>query len=368
MTSNTVRTTSFARPTLEQLRQRAIATINDKLPGVDATLRNSVLDVLSAVVADMANELYGYLDYIADQVIIDTASDEYLDRWGLVWGITRKLASFATGTILVFGTQGSVLPAGKEFTRGDMVFVTESSALIPANGSVEIDIKAKKVGLSGNTPADAKLSLTSPVAGIISEAVVGEMGITGGTERESNEDYLARVLARIQNPPHGGSKTDWEQWTLEVPGVTRAWCYPLEMGPGTVGIRFMMDNIYEDGIPEAGDVQHVADYLNTYDRKPVTAHVYVNAPIPQLINVEIANLAKDTPEVRQAISAELTDLFAREAYPGCTVYISKIWEAISVATGVNHFDLVSPAANMQMPASTIPILGEVTYTELKNAY
>lgn len=364
MAGNIVRTTNFTRPTLSQLRQRAISTINDKLPGADAMLRNSVLNVLSTVLADLTSELYGYLDYIADQIIIDTASDEYLDRWGLIFGITRKMADFSTGSIIVTGAEGSQVLSGTIYKRSDdTVFIVTESVAIPATGSTTAVIKAQKVGVSGNTSAGAKLLLSSPIAGVVSESVVGELGLTGGSERESNESYRDRILLRIQEPSRGGSQSDWVHWTLEISGVTRAWCYPLEMGLGTVGIRFMMDNTYDNGIPQAGDVARVYDYLNAYDRKPVTADVFVNAPIPEAINITIQDLSKDTPEVRQAIWDELLDLFNREAYPGCLIYMSKIWEAISIAAGVEHFTLIQPTSNIQMQAGVIPILNEIIYRE-----
>ena len=58
-------------------------------------------------------------------------------------------------------------------------------------------------------------------------------GIAGGADEQSDLLLLQRVLARLRQPPHGGADFDYIRWALEVPGVTRAWVYPLELGAGT---------------------------------------------------------------------------------------------------------------------------------------
>ena len=80
--------------------------------------------------------------------------------------------------------------------------------------------------------------------------------LDGGTDEETDEELRARVLRRIRQPPMGGDAYDYVAWALAVPGVTRAWCSPLEMGIGTVTVRFMMDDLRadNDGFPIADDI------------------------------------------------------------------------------------------------------------------
>jgi uncharacterized phage protein gp47/JayE len=355
--------TAFNRPTLPELRERAIAEINAKIPGADANLKNSVLSVIVSILAGMTSELYGYLDFIAEQVFVDTAEAEYLDGLGADWGVHRKLAAFAAGGIAVEANLDTAIQIGTRYRRKDgKVYITTESAVLPADVGATVKVKAEKVGYDGNTEGGQKLSLLSPIAGVLSDAVITSAGLTGGADRERDELYRERILYRIQEPPRGGSKTDYERWMLEVPGVTRAWCYPLESGAGTVGLRFMMDDTYPDGIPQQADLDAVYDYIAADERKPVTAVISVNAPVPQTVDIEITELAPNTPEAREAIESELKYLFYRTAYPGSTVYVSQIWEAIAVAGGIEHFKLRSPAVDDTMPVGVIPVLGQITYT------
>ena len=84
--------------------------------------------------------------------------------------------------------------------------------------------------------------------------------LTGGTDTETDDQLRARILHRIQNPPMGGAQADYVTWALAVPGVTRAWAAP-EQGPGTITVRFLMDDLRadDDGWPTPADVQAVVD-------------------------------------------------------------------------------------------------------------
>lgn len=75
----------FTRPTLTELIDRVITDISSRVTGVDsAVLRRSLLGVIGQSEAGAAHMLYGYLDWIAKQSIIDTAEKEHLERWAAI--------------------------------------------------------------------------------------------------------------------------------------------------------------------------------------------------------------------------------------------------------------------------------------------
>ena len=71
---------SFERPDLPTLIERAIADIESRLTGADARLRRSNLNVLARVHSGAAHGLYGYLDWLAKQILPDSADAEFLER------------------------------------------------------------------------------------------------------------------------------------------------------------------------------------------------------------------------------------------------------------------------------------------------
>ena len=194
------------------------------------------------------------------------------------------------------------------------------------------------------------------MTGVDAEAIGSEMA--GGAEAESDESLRERLLYRLRNPPRGGTATDYVAWAKEVPGVTRAWCFPKEQGVGTVVVRFATDGLTETGIPTEGMVQIVADYIA--QAAPVTAATTVLAPVAKPIAFQIKNLTPNTA-VRAQIAAELKSLFLREASPGGVVLITHIQQAISSAAGEEDYVLVYPTENVAAENYELPVVGDIGY-------
>jgi uncharacterized phage protein gp47/JayE len=353
---------AFSRPTLKDLSNRMEADVASRLPGTDPKLRYSLLGILARVFAGAVHGLYGYLQWISKQVLPDTAEKEYLDRWSVIWNVLRKPAVSATGIVVCTGTNGSVIPAGTLLQRSDAVeFTTDADATIVA-GTVNASVTAVAGGVAGNTAAASNLNFVTPVAGVNSTAAVDGAGLIGGLDIESDDDLRARLLARIQQPAQGGAAHDYIAWALEMAGVTRAWCYPLENGAGTVVVRFMMDDSYANGIPLAGDVTAVQNYIDA--RRPVA--IAINgftavAPVAVPINFTLT-VSPNTQAVKDAVTAELKDLILRDSAPGGTIRISRIREAISLAADETDHVLTAPAANVTHTTNQIATMGTVTFS------
>lgn len=351
----------FLRPELQTLIDRSVSEINARLPGADARLAFSNLNVMAYVQAALAHGLYGFIDWIYRQVFPDTAEAENLQRWATIWGVSRKDASPATGNITLTGTNGVTIPAGTLLQRSDgRQYQTTADATIAA-GVASAAVVSVTAGVASVCAAGVSLNLVSPVAGVDSSCVVATGGLTGGADAESDEALRARLLARIQTPPQGGSANDYITWALEVPGVTRAWVYPLELGPGTASVRFVRDN---DGpgtaiLPDLSEVAAVQAHIDLL--RPVTAQVTVVAPVAAPINFQIQGLTPNTASVKAAVAAELQDMLLREATPGGTILLSHIRAAISAATDEDDYVLVSPTANVTNGTGQMGVMGTITW-------
>jgi uncharacterized phage protein gp47/JayE len=342
--------------------------IRGSLPGADAIVPNSVLRVLSDAMGGLCHFVLQYVDWLALQLLPDTAETEWLDRHGVIWlvnadGTTgRKLATLAQGTAVFVTSTGSVsVPTGTQLSYSTGVgyqttadIVTDSTGLpSPA------PILALDTGSLGNLDPGTPLALQTPLTGAIDAITVGTLD--GGTDDETDDELRARVLKRIREPPMGGDATDYEQWALAVPGVTRAWCAPLEMGMGTVTIRFMMDDLRASngGFPTPDDVDAVAAYIDTV-RPVAVKDFFVEAPIPYPVNLRISYLDSDDASTRAEIEQSLLVVFRARAVPGQFWYRSWSDEGIAGAAGVNAYDLV--ASDVPMPApGYMPVLGDVTF-------
>jgi uncharacterized phage protein gp47/JayE len=349
---------SFERPTLSALREQSRADIAARLSGVDPALRRTLARVLADAMAALAHHQYGYLDWIALQVIPATAEGVYLDRWARIVGLPRKAPTAAGGGVTATGTDGIAIPAGTTLTRSDgVVYAVTADAVIDA-GTATLSVLAQSAGAAGDLDAGAALTFVTAIPGVTGTAMVDAGDITGGGPAESDDALRGRLIARLSDPPAGGAAHDYVAWALEMPGVARAWVLPLNRGLGTVDVAFVMDG-RTDIFPETGDVAAVQAHIDA--RRPVTADSLVFAPTPAWINVTITGLNSDTSAVRGAIVAELAAQIARDAAPAGTIRRSRLIEAVSRAAGENWHTMTVPSGDVTQAAGELAILGTVTF-------
>jgi uncharacterized phage protein gp47/JayE len=352
----------FLRPSLPDLMNRAADALNLAVPGAEAHLRWTNLGVLAAVIAGATHEMHGHLEAIAATVLPDRAQGLMLDRHAQWRGLSRHAPGPAAGQVLITGAEpATLIPAGHRYVGPTKAIyeVAVPGGVVGSDGRSTIQVEAVALGAEANLPEGAELSIVAPLAGIPSKATVAEGGLTGGAAEESDDALRMRLAAHVQRPPQGGAEHDYIAWAKTVPGVTRVWAAARRPTVGLVTVRFMMDETYPDGLPQLGDIASVQAVLD--EQRPLTALPIAMAPTPLLVPISITNLQPTTVAVRQAVEAELRDLFKHGTAVGERLPISHIREAISRATGENDHVLMSPVGDISPTDGQIPILGAVTW-------
>jgi uncharacterized phage protein gp47/JayE len=382
---------AFSRPTLTALRDRALqdvaaAQIYDSVTGQvvnPVLLQFDPLSIAAKIMAGLAYEEYGYLDYIALQATPYTATDEAALSWGGLVGISLRPATPASGTASFTGTAGRDIPQGTALTRGDGVgYTTTADVVVPQSGSATVPFVATSPGASTTITAGAAISLSAPIAGVQSTGVVAS-STAPGSDIETVDSLKARYLQRYAAPPQGGSLTDFEEWAMTVPGVTRAWASASVMGPGTVGVYFMLDasEAGAAGYPQgtngvspldnnsrprdlthiaAGDQRTLADALIPH--QGATQLVYALSPIPTPIAFSIANMGTgNTLANQQAIQTALTEALLAVGTPLGQSLLSSTWNA-AIGSVLSQYTLASPIAPVAVPLGHLASVGSISFT------
>lgn len=308
-----------------------------------------------------------FIFWATQQLLPDTAEAEWLSRHASMWlknadGTTgRKLATLAVGQVYLTGQTWVPVPIGQRMTSGTVQYETTQTVFLAAGGApTPTPARALDPGIVGNLQPGAALTVVNPGPGVDGVATVIQMDF--GVDDESTDELRERVLLRIREPPQGGANIDYELWALSVPGVTRAWCYALEMGMGTVTVRFMMDNLRADegGFPRQSDVDNVYAALDVL-RPVAIKDMFVVAPIRQRVNIQIDRLEPDTPTVRAAIGLSLQQMLRDRALPGQTIYAA--WKNYSImsAPGVVSYTLVNSGDDYMPSSGHMPVLGNIVY-------
>lgn len=378
----------YARPTLTQLRAQTAADLQVSPAGSDPLLRFSSLNVLGRALAGLANEQFGYTDWVALQANPFTATDEFLEAWAALKNVFREAATQAgavtPGQITFPATGTNQIPIGTLVTRGDGVQYTTTSLGTPSAGSVMVNASANAdptglTGAFGNCAIGTVMTLGTSIAGISSTGSV-TAAFTGGADVERDDSLRSRMLFAYQNPPQGGAVSDYITWAKQVSGVTRAWCNPNGFGAGTVVVYAMLDSAEAGnggfpvgvngvataetrGTPTAqGDQLTIANYI--YPLRPATALVYVCAPNQQVVNFTISGSANFSAATKALIQSAIAGVFVMYGSPigavagqNGTTYLSYIESAIAAIAGTTGFVITSPTGNIVGTTGQLPVLG-----------
>ncbi|EFH7932985.1 hypothetical protein GJO05_15880 [Escherichia coli] len=336
----------IARPTLEahDYDREALWSKWDSWPQA----REKTLSAIAYAQAGLAAGCHEHISWVGRQIIPSTADEDELLEHCRFWGVRRKQATAASGPLTVTTSAATTIPAGTRWQRADgVVYSLADAIVIDRAGTTEITVTALAAGEAGNTGENTLLTLITPVACVVSDAITVK-GFSGGADIESAAELLSRLEYRVQYPPFGGNQFDYVRWAREVSGVTRAWCFPTWKGGGTVGVTFVMDN-RSNIFPQPADVERVADYIAGHT-DPITGlivgqpdgvNVTVFAPKAKPVNPRIY-ISPKTAELKQAITHAINTMFFNEVTPGGALAPSRIIRAVAGVTGLDDFEVRFP--------------------------
>ncbi|CAB3834242.1 hypothetical protein LMG26858_00853 [Achromobacter anxifer] len=340
-------------PAFEGIRSALLRDLQNLRPDVAIT-EDSDWFIRASSIASCVEGLYAHQTWIVRQIFPDTADSEYLEMHAAIRGLQRKAAVAASGTVRITGVPGAQLAAGARCKALDgREYVLDASVVIGADGTAIASMRAVVAGEAGNAPAGVLLTLTVTPAQINGQAVVVSM--KGGVEGETDHELLQRLLDLIRRPPAGGNAFDYKRWALEVPGVTKAFVYPLRRGLGTVDIAIVAG----DGLPSEETLEAVRTYID--GKRPVTAKgVYVFAPTQRMVNVQVLRkVADDAVTVVDAqIRSRLVDQF-HALNPGESWIKSRAEALVTNISNVEDRAIPWPVSNV------VPVVNENTVEWLR---
>jgi uncharacterized phage protein gp47/JayE len=121
-----------------------------------------------------------------------------LDRIAAINNITRRQATFSTGTLTATGTPGVVLLAGAFLggtsTGGRVTPVSDTT--IPIGGTVTVPVRAVDAGDTTYT-AGTVTDIVTPVFGLT--GITNASDISGGQNLETDEEFRIRRRLTLQN-------------------------------------------------------------------------------------------------------------------------------------------------------------------------
>ncbi len=261
--------------------------------------------------------------------------------------ITQRAATAAMGEITITGAAKTVIPAGSVFYTASIndepsvEYETTAEAVISDSGSVTVEIRCMQAGVIGNTAENTIIFAPAKITGITS--VTNEKEITGGTEAESEESIIERILEYDQSQGDNfvGSYSDYKRWAMSVDGVGSAVVIPAQDDSGVVTIIVADAN----GDPATEQLlDKVYNYIMGTDNPekrlaPINAILSVVAPSTMTIAIKATVILDDEATIESAKISFISKLnaYLPVAMEEKEIKYTKIFSALSATDGVSDF-------------------------------
>ncbi|EHJ00869.1 Baseplate J family protein [Clostridium sp. DL-VIII] len=331
----------YENNTEEVLREQMLEDIDS---GISKSEGYFVYDAIAPAAKKIAL-YYGALDTILKLVFGEAAPevpkedyDKFIDQDAVRHGLERKQGLYSVGEVTFTGLDGSVIYINSIVQTVEGLRYKVNSQGKISNGECTLPIQAMELGAKYNVPSNSIVQIPIKINGIT--GVSNANPTTSGTNTETSENLLERIIAKEREESSSGNAYDYEKWALQVSGVEYVKISPLWNGNGTVKIIVAGKNgaQLDDTI-----VQNVKDYIAPEDGKgsakaPIGATVTVVSVNPLEIDVSIAGLiiqnGFNSDDVKNNIKANLQEYF--QGIPvGGVVKINTVEATVVMTTGVN---------------------------------
>lgn len=172
---------------------------------------------------------------ISDKNMPDVAVETDLDRQLAIYGLSRRPASNAIGSVIASATSSSLVVTGTQLVNANGAKYQVNVGGIYGNGS-SIPVISIDTGDIVNVAAGETLTwVSTPVFFSPTVTVSSINPISGGQDAEDDATARARLLAYFQNPPGAGNPAQLTAYAQAAnAAVQTAFVYCAARGPGTL--------------------------------------------------------------------------------------------------------------------------------------
>ncbi|AJQ47962.1 MULTISPECIES: baseplate J/gp47 family protein [Pseudomonas] len=337
----------YEAPPFDAIRSRMLRDIRSQLPDADIT-SDSDNHVRASSVSAIAEGIHQQAAWTARQIFPDSADFEELKRHAATRDVYQKSATSSGSELTVAGSPTAEVLAGLQVrhTATGQVFTTTSTVIIPLAGVISVPVASVETGSALNG-LEGACTFISPPLNVDSACVLAET--VGGTDDESPESLLARLLDVMRNPPSGGNVADYRRWAMSVNGVSTALILPKRRGGNAIDVVITSSG----GASSEAVIAACQTYIEGV--APAGADIWVFTPA--IVEVHLSAKVKPAPSYTlEALQEPIEDACKQAIAPVVpleTLYLIRLTAAISALGGVIDLKILSPVGNVVTDADPL---------------
>lgn len=330
---------------------QAKSDLTTNLENGSNVLSKGNINVLATVIGATAFELEQYIKYVADQAMLLTAEDQYLESvHGKLWNVPRNEAIKFEGNVEFTGINGAIIPINTELqSAAGNLYLTTVEAIIE-NSKAIVSIQSLEYGSVSNLNVNSELSLTEAIDNLESSAILKNIKVPGQNQ-EAKDDYRLRIQQHINNRNNTGTLADYELWAKQVTGIKQAYARRNINGAGTVGLYIVSNDNLTAAVED-----HIASL------KPVSAEVFVIKPEAQTVDLNVS-IKPYSESIKQKVANSLNTYFNSLEFEE-SIIATQLNKTISDNPEIEDYQ--TNATNIKVNVGSTAVLGNLIIQELVN--
>lgn len=267
--------------TRKEIVEKLQTDIKTELPFSNPFIRNEFLYALAVGLGGRFFDVYRQLEVVLEQVFIETATTESLEKLGVPYGITRLPATKSTGYITISGLSGSLIPAGTKLKSPNGEQYETLSDVTISNNVLSVSSLTSTGGVATASFATDH-NLASGIEGTISGANETDYNITTDIQATATDVFTYTIGSSPSSPATGTILFTSTTASIEVESINYGNDTNLDSGTELTLLTSIsgVDNsgfVQYDGISGGSDIEtddDLRERLNFRVQNPV-AHFNV---------------------------------------------------------------------------------------------
>lgn len=280
-------------------------------------------------------------------------------------GLDRKQATKSKGEITIVQGNGAILKGDLFATEEGIQFVATESKEVHAGDKVAIESVVG--GSIMNVGANEITEMPVTLQGI--SKVTNEAPLTGGYDKETDNDYRERYYTKLRTPVNGVNANQYVIWAESIDGVGKARCVPIWNGINTVKVVVIGNDFKPASEDLVARVQNYIDPNKNGDGAGVAtigAVTTVVSATSKSVNITIHGLKVSgaLEETKTAIKTNLDRYIKTTAFSTDYISLAKIGLVVVETTNVEDYTeikLNGGHASLTLENDECGVLNEVTY-------
>lgn len=316
----------------------------EELSGGKLSNESDIMLRLRVLASELFNS-FSALEFVKRQMFVPTAQAQFLDKHALERGLVRKNGVKAKGEVTF--SLSSVIESDVVIDKGTVVstqgpdvksFETTQAVVLKAGKlSVKAEVVATKEGADHNVVKGAICVMVTPPLYVSS--VTNENGLTGGADREEDEQLRQRVIESYKDISNGTNEVYYKRLAQSVEGVYSASVESGKRGIGTLNIYIGGKGEKQITKEQVDTVQKIVDENRELN---VDALVLYATPKKVILTLSLEvkegyDFDKVSDEIKEKLTEYVDSLSVAQPF-----YLCEAGDIIFHTEGVKKYNFLQP--------------------------